>query len=110
MINNATFQIIGRIGNINATDKVTNVSVASDRQAKGQDGKWKTETNWNTVTIFSDALRKRLANAKVGKKGNQVIFQGSIQSNTYEKNGEKIYKTNLVAQDFDVLSFAKDSE
>lgn len=110
MINNATFQIIGRIGNINATDKVTNVSVASDRQAKGQNGKWTTETNWNTVTIFSEALRKRLANEKVGKKGNQVIFQGSIQSNTYEKNGEKIYKTNLVAQDFDVLSFARDSE
>ena len=110
MINNASFQIIGRIGNINATDKVTNVSIASDRQVKGEDGKWKTETNWNSVTIFSEALRKRLANEKVGKKGNQVIFQGGIQTNSYKKNGETIYKTNLVAQDFDVLSFAKDSE
>ena len=110
MINNATFQIIGRIGNINATDKVTNVSIASDRQTKGQDGKWATETNWNTVTIFSEALRKRLANTKVGKKGNQVIFQGTIQTNKYEKNGDTHYKTNLVAQDFDVLSFAKESE
>ena len=110
MINNATFQIIGRIGNINATGKVTNVSIASDRQAKGQDGKWTTETNWNTVTIFSEALRKRLANTKVGKKGNQVIFQGTIQTNKYEKNGETVYKTNLIAQDFDILSFAKDSE
>ena len=110
MINNAAFQIIGRIGNINATDKVTNVSIASDRQAKGQNGKWTTEANWNTVTIFSEALRKRLANTKVGKKGNKVIFQGTIQTNTYEKNGETVYKTNLVAQDFDVLSFAKDSE
>lgn len=110
MINNATFQIIGRIGNINAQDKVTHISVASDRQVKGEDGKWSTEANWNSVTIFNEALRKRLANAKVGKKGNQVIFQGSIQTNTYEKNGEKIYKTNLVAQDFDVLSFAKDAE
>lgn len=110
MINNATFQIIGRIGNVNATDKVTNVSVASDRQAKDKDGNWNTETTWNTVTIFSDALRKRLANEKVGKKGNLVILQGNIQSNSYEKNGEKIYTTNLVAQDFNVLSFAKDSE
>lgn len=110
MINNATFQIIGRIGNINAQDKVTHISVASDRQVKGDDGKWSTKADWNTVTIFSEALRKRLANAKVGKKGNQVIFQGSIQTNAYEKDGEKVYKTNLVAQDFDVLSFAKDSE
>ena len=110
MINNATFQIIGRIGNINAQEKVTHVSIASDRPVKGNDGEWNTETNWNTVTIFSDSLRKRLANTKVGRKGNQVILQGSIQSNSFEKNGEKIYRTNLVAQDFDVLSFAKDSE
>ena len=110
MINNATFQIIGRIGNINVQKKVTHVSVASDRPVKDNDGKWNTETNWNTVTIFNEALRKRLANEKVGKKGNQVIFQGSIQSNSYEKDGEKVYRTNLIAQDFDVLSFAKDAE
>ena len=110
MINNATFQIIGRIGNINAQDKVTHISVASDRQVKGDDGKWSTKADWNTVTIFSEALRKRLANTKVGRPGNQVIFQGSIQTNAYEKDGEKVYKTNLIAQDFDVLSFAKDSE
>ena len=110
MINNATFQIIGRIGNINTQEKVTNISVASDRQVKGEDGKWTTKSDWNTVTIFNESLRKRLANAKVGKKGNLVIFQGSIQSNSLEKEGEKVYRTNLVAQDFDVLSFARDGE
>lgn len=109
MINNAQFQIIGRIGSINANGKVTHISIASDRQVKEGDN-WITKTDWNTVTVFSEALRKRLANTKVGRPGNQVIFQGSIQSNAYEKDGEKIYKTNLVAQDFDVLSFAKDSE
>ena len=109
MINNAQFRIIGRIGNINTNGKVTHISVASDRQVKEGDN-WTTKTDWNTVTLFSEALRKRLANEKVGKKGNQVIFEGSIQSNSYEKDGEKFYKTNLVAQDFDVLSFAKDSE
>ena len=109
MINNAQFRIIGRIGNINANGKVTHISIASDRQVKEGDN-WTTKTDWNTVTVFSEALRKRLSNTKVGKKGNQVIFQGSIQSNSFEKDGEKVYKTNLVAQDFDVLSFAKDSE
>ena len=110
MITNASFQIIGRIGNINAQDKVTHISVASYRQVKGGDGNWDTKADWNTVTIFSEALCKRLANAKVGKKGNLVIFQGSIQSNSYEKDGEKVYRTNLVAQDFDVLSFAQDKD
>jgi single-strand DNA-binding protein len=110
MINNATFQIIGRIGKINAGEKVTRISVASDRQVKDKDGNWNTEAGWNDVTILNEALRKRLANEKVGRKGNQVIFQGSIQSNSYEKEGKRVYQTNLVAQDFDVLSFTKDSE
>lgn len=110
MINNATFQIIGRIGKITAGEKITRISVASDRQVKNKDGNWNTEASWNDVTIFNEALRKRLANEKVGRKGNQVIFQGSIQSNSFEKDGKRVYQTNLVAQDFDVLSFAKDSE
>jgi len=108
MINNAQFRIIGRIGNINAKDKVTHISIASDRQVKDGDN-WTIKTDWNTVTLLSEALRKRLANAKVGRQGNQVIFEGTIQTNSYEKNGEKVYATSLIAQDFDVLSFAKDN-
>lgn len=110
MINNATFQTIGRIGNINAHDKVTNLSIAVDRPVKGEDGKWDTQTDWLSVTVFSEVLRKRLSNSKVGKKGNKVIIQGSLQSNSYEKNGDTIYTTNLVAQNFDVVSFAKDAD
>ena len=110
MINLTQFRIIGRIGNITKLEKVTHISVASDRQVKGDDGKWTTQTDWNTVTIFSKPMRKRLANAKVGKKGNQILVEGSIQSNSYEKDGTTVYKTNLIVQDFEVLSFAKDSE
>ncbi len=109
MITNAQFRIIGRIGNINPKDKVTHISVASDRQVKDGDN-WTTRTDWNTVTVLSEALRKRLANAKVGKKGNLMNFEGTIQTNAYEKDGEKVYSTSLIAQDFDVLSFAKDAE
>lgn len=110
MINNAQFRIIGRIGNITKLDKVTHISVASDRQVKDGEGKWTTTTDWNTVTVFSEQMRKRMTNPKVGKKGNQIIVEGSIQSNSYEKDGAKVFKTNLIVQDLDVLSFAKDSE
>lgn len=108
MITNAQFRIIGRIGNIYAKEKVTHISVASDRQVKDGDN-WTTKTDWNTVTLLSEAMRKRLANTKVGKKGNLVIFEGGIQTNSYDKDGETIYATSLIAQDFDVLSFAKDN-
>lgn len=110
MINNAQFRIIGRIGKVTKLDKVTHISVASDRKIKDAKGNWSTETNWNTVTTFSEQMRKRLANSKVGRQGNQIIVEGSIQSNSYEKDGATVYKTNLIVQDFEVLSFAKDSE
>lgn len=109
MITFASFQVIGRIGNIHQREKVTHISVASDRQVK-QDDEWITETDWNTVTIFNAGLRKRLANAKVGQKGNLVIFEGSIQTNAYEKDGDKLYQTALVAQSFDVLAFKRDEQ
>ena len=108
MINFPQFRIIGRIGNITKLDKVTHISIASDRQVKGDDGKWTTQTDWNTVTIFSEPMRKRLSNVKVGKKGNQIIVEGTIQSNSYEKDGATVYKTNLIVQDLEVLSFAQD--
>jgi single-stranded DNA-binding protein len=109
MINYATFRIIGRIGNIHAREQVTHISIASDRQVK-RDDDWVTETDWNTVTIFNPGLRKRLANAKVGQKGNLVIFEGSIQTNAYEKDDTKLYQKALVAQSFDVLAFKRDEQ
>lgn len=109
MINNSQFRIIGRIGKVTKHDKVTHISIASDRQVKDGD-KWKTDTIWNSITIFNEQMRNRVDNSKVGKKGNKIIAQGSIQSNSYDKDGETIYTTDLIVQDFDVLSFAKDSE
>lgn len=110
MINNTHFQIIGRIGNINTSDKVTHISIASDRSVKGDDGNWTEATDWNSVTVFAENIRKRLGNEKIGKKGNRIIVQGNIQQSTYKKDGETIYTTNLIVKDFDVLSFAKDGE
>ncbi len=94
MINNATFQIIGRIGSIKATDKVTRVNVASGRQVKDKDGNWSTEANWNSITIFNEALRKRLANEKVGRPGNLVILESAA------KCGADPKKANLQLKNF----------
>lgn len=110
MINFAQFRIIGRIGKITKLDKVTHISVASDRKVKDDKGNWKTEADWNTVTIFPEQMRKRMANVKVGKKGNQILVEGTIQTNSYEKDGTRVYKTNLIVQELEVLFFAKDSE
>ena len=109
MINNTQFRIIGRIGSITPLEKLTRVSIASDRNVKDKDGKWITETNWNSVTVFSEQIRKRLSSDRIGKHGNQLIIEGTIQSSSYEKDGSKVYTVDLVAQEMEVLSFAKDA-
>ena len=110
MINIAQFRIIGRIGSIRTFDKVTHLSIASDRPNKDESGNWTTHTNWNDVTILSSKMRKRLEKESVSRHGNLVIVEGSIQSNAYEKEGKKVYDTSLIAQEFSVLSFAKQAD
>lgn len=110
MINTAQFRIIGRIGSVRTLDKVTHLSIASDRPTKDENGNWTTHTNWNDVTFLSPKMRKRLQEESVSRHGNLVVIEGSIQSNAYEKAGNKIYDTSLIAQEFSVLSFAKQAD
>ena len=110
MINTTNFRITGRIGSINILNKVTHISISSDRRIKDKDGNWTTQANWNSVTVFSNKLRKRLDEANVARHGNLIAIEGSILSNAFEKDGEKQYTTSLVAQDFGVLSFAKQTD
>ena len=51
-------------------------------------------TEWHSITIWGkrgDALAKFLS------KGDKVFIEGSIRTSTYEKNGEKRYRTEIVA-------------
>ncbi len=109
MINTAQFRIIGRIGSITRLEKLTRISIASDRNLKDNEGNWSTETNWNSIAVFSEAIRKRLSNDQIAKQGNQLIIEGTIQSSSYEKGGSQVYSVDLIAQEMEILSFAKSS-
>jgi single-strand DNA-binding protein len=102
--NIAEFRIIGRIGAIYTSDKVTNVEVAANYHRKdGED--WKTDTLWNRVTTFSKVAER----AKAAGKGDLVHITGRVRQNSYEKDGEKIYTVELIADSFSVLTSAADA-
>lgn len=56
----------------------------------------KKDTQWHRVVVFGrrgEALRKYLS------KGARVLVQGRIHNSSYEKDGQKKYKTEIICED-----------
>jgi len=97
--------IIGRVGkdpDIRTTQggmAITNLTVAtSEKFGKGADKKEKTE--WFNVTLFDKVAQ--IVNNYV-KKGNRIYIEGRIQTETWEKDGVKHYKTVVIGQNIILL-------
>jgi single-strand DNA-binding protein len=102
MQNIAEFQIIGRIGKIDAAKDVTHLSVAANYNRRDGD-EWKTNPHWNRVTVFGK-LRDRLTNATIG---DLVRITGRIGQSKYKVDGHTQYSVDLIADGFAILAKAK---
>jgi single-strand DNA-binding protein len=74
---------------------VAKFSVATSRRwkDKGSD-EWKEETEWTNVSLWrSENLTPYLT------KGKQVYVEGRLQTRSYDKDGEKRYSTEVVADE-----------
>lgn len=63
-------------------------------------------TEWHSITIFGkrgEALGKILA------KGDRIFVEGGLRTSSYEKNGEKRYRTEIVASNI-ILSGGRRGE
>jgi single-strand DNA-binding protein len=80
---------------------VTRFSVATTRRWKDQQtNDWKEETNWTNVSLWR---QENLANYLT--KGKQVYVEGRLQTRSYDdKDGKKVYATEVVAEDVILLS------
>lgn len=66
---------------------------------------WKERTEWHNVTVWGkrgEALHRILT------KGSTIFVEGSLRTTSYEKDGNKVYKTEVVAQNI-VLSGSRPS-
>jgi len=72
---------------------VANFSVATT-EVKNVNGEKQTHTEWHNIAVW-----KKLANFVNDylKKGDQVLVEGRLKYDTYEKDGIKKYKTSIVA-------------
>jgi len=74
---------------------VLNLRMATTESYLDRNNTRQERTEWHSVAIWgkrADALAKFLA------KGDKVFIEGSIRTHSYEKNGEKRYRTEIVAQ------------
>jgi len=74
-------------------NSVANFSVATT-EVKNVNGEKQTHTEWHNIAVW-----KKLANFVNDylKKGDQVLVEGRLKYDTYEKDGVKKYKTSIVA-------------
>lgn len=74
---------------------VCNFSVATNRTFKDRDGKKQEQTDFHNVVVFgkqADTVNQYL------KKGSSVFVEGRMQTRSWEKDGEKKFRTEIVAE------------
>ncbi|MBL6689431.1 MAG: single-stranded DNA-binding protein [Pseudomonadales bacterium] len=80
---------------------VTNASVATSKQWRDRDsGEQKERTEWHRVVFFN-----RLAEiaAEYLKKGSKVYIEGELRTRDWERDGQKHYTTEIVANEMQML-------
>lgn len=84
---------------------VTNLRLATSEAWKDQQGQLQERTEWHRVVIFgrtAEVARDYL------RKGAKVYIEGSLRTSSYEKNGEKRYSTDIVANEMQMLDSKRD--
>jgi single-strand DNA-binding protein len=84
-----------------AGNAVTRLRVAtSEGWRDKQTGEMQERTEWHTVVCFS-----RLAETagQYLRKGSKVYIEGSLSTSSWEQDGQKRYKTEVIARDLQML-------
>jgi single-strand DNA-binding protein len=99
--------LIGNLGNDPETRytqggaAVTSIGIATNETWKDkQTGEKQERTEWHNVTFFG-----RLAEVagEYLRKGSKVYVEGRLRTNSWEKDGQKHYKTEIIASEMQML-------
>lgn len=74
---------------------VLNFSLATNRSVKQGDN-WQDVPTFHRIVVWSKLAEYLAQNIS---KGNKIVVTGRIENSTYEKDGQKFYKSEIVAQD-----------
>ena len=106
-------QLIGRLGGdpelryTTAGLPVATFNIATNRQWPGKDGSLQEETEWHTIVAW-DKLAQICSEHLT--KGRLIFIEGRIHTRSWENNGQKQYKTEIVASDMLILDSRQQSD
>ena len=85
--------------------KVSNITIAVPRSFKNADGEY--ESDFINCTLW-DSIASNTC--EYCKKGDIVGVKGRLQTDNFEKDGEKLFKVNVIAERVTFLSSKKEKE
>lgn len=107
-------QLIGRLGadpeikHLSNEGTLCNLSIATDYNYKSKSGEQITTTDWHRVTAFGNICQHI---EKYCKKGDALFIEGRLHTRNYDdKDGNKKYVTEILAEHFIFLSLKKTQE
>jgi single-strand DNA-binding protein len=74
--------------------QVTTLSIATNRRVK-KDEQWTDVPEYHTIVVWG---RQAETSAQYLKKGSQALVEGRLQTRSWEKDGQKQYRTEVVAE------------
>lgn len=93
--------LIGRLGrNPESKFSQNNVHVVNFTLATRQKIKGEEQTEWHNITCFGKTAEVA---ERFLTKGRLVCVEGSINTGTYEKDGEKRYRTKIICNRLEML-------
>jgi single-strand DNA-binding protein len=95
-------QLLGNLGAdpdlrfIASGQAVLHLRLATTESYLDKDKQRQERTEWHNVTVWG---KRGEALAKILSKGSSVFIEGGLRTDSYEKDGQKRYKTEVVAKE-----------
>lgn len=93
--------LIGHVASLKAFDKVTRVTVATNREWTDGEGKKHTRTSYVPLSIF-DRNQAKFAADHVGE-GYLVHAEARVEEGSYGEGDERTFVVNVIAEEFTLL-------
>ncbi len=96
-----TVLLFGNLGSDPELRQTTNgavlkLSLATSHGWLDKEKQKQEKTTWHRVTVFGP---RGEGLAKILQKGSKLLVKGRIETSTYEKDGQKRYSTEIIAED-----------